>query len=144
MKIWVPKCICLLSRFPFYKPLKKIIRIIEEIGITKSPPIMESSLTLEEILFYLTQQIPKPIPNSVMTIPLANKEIEILMRKEDDFPEIPFKTMKILDTLGLLEIIQIYKGLLLEKKLIFVSSNIPLLTKTIETFLSAIYPLKYI
>ena len=143
-KIFVPKALCFSSFVSFPHEMKILIN--ELIKYIRTNHI---TLPIEKLMETIIFGIPRPLKahfyisiNKNKLIPGQTKDIDFLLREfnQYNFSSCPFQTIfKFSST----SILSIYKGLLLEIPILFFSKNKELLTNTIESFLSLIYPFEY-
>jgi hypothetical protein len=88
-----------------------------------------------------TPKLPRGYKKIFLKLP--NKTIDLTEKKMNDYPSINIKLSKLFGTLKLPNIIEIFRYLLFETKMIFFSSKLYDLTNTIMSILSLITPFKY-
>lgn len=138
-KIYAPKCICLVSLYPFCNELMKILRAIYKFSCTtrlKKP--------VEKIIENLTLEVPLP-PRGVYVVNyhLSHEVLNLCQTKMNELPYVSIDLEKIFIYFKFEQIFEIYKQLLLETRLIFFSKDMSLLSPIIHGFLTLIYPFKY-
>ena len=145
-KIFVPKALCFSSYVSFPYELKTLM--IELLKYIRNNNI---TLPIEKIFENIVFRVPRPLrayfcvscnkTNSL--IPNQSKDIDFSLREfnQYNFSSYPFQS--ILKIFSTKTILGIYRSILLEFPILFFSTNKELLTTTIETFLSLIYPFEY-
>ena len=110
----------------------------------------QMKIPIEKIIEKLVMEIPKP-QRGIFYIKFKKdnsffkddeKEL-IIRRKEINSYDCPSYILQSIFLFSTKDIIQIYKFLLLERPILFFSSNIENLTNIYESFISLLYPLKY-
>lgn len=139
-KMYAPKCICLVSVYPFCNEMMKILKAIYKFSTTsrlKKP--------LEKLIENLVIEVPVP-PRGLYTVnyQLSNENICFNQTKMNELPYVSIDLEKIFINFKFEQIFEIYKQLLLETRLIFFSKEMALLSPIIHGFLTLIYPFKYI
>ena len=137
---YIPKCLCLVSVHPYIEKFEEILRTIYNISTSE----MYSYIFIDQIIEKLVIETPK-IPRGLKRIVLKfpNNEIELTETKMNEYPSINVNLSFTFEILSYNTIIEIYKYLLYETKLIFFSENLYKLTNTILSFLSLLTPFNY-
>ena len=138
-KYYIPKCICLISLYPFIIEYKKILEEIYEYSKTENVEI-----PLEKIINNLILEVPVPprgiysIEYSILNLNLIiqNSRLNALFHTNFEF-EILFMKFNIQ------QILNIFLYLMLGIKAIFFSENIQYLTPVIFSALTLLYPFKF-
>ena len=139
-KFYIPKCLCIVSLHPYIDKFEEILRTIYEIVTSNNYP----SLFIDYIIEKLVIETPK-IPRGLTKVFLKfhNKEIELTEKKMNEYPSVNINLSHVFELLSYTNVIEIYKFLLYETKLIFFSENLFDLTNTILTFLTLLSPFNY-
>lgn len=147
--LFAPKCICIISHWPFYRALRSFLQQIYRISLSPS------SVPLERYIAYFTHYMPLPPPgqhalnlhldlglndrveNSSLTpIKLQLPDARSLPLMDLDY-EAPFRC------LSLDNVLKIFVLLLMEERLLFISSSTSLLTEVTETILTLLFPFEW-
>ena len=140
--IYVPKALCLSSFVSFPNEVKLLLN--ELLIYMRNNNI---TIPMEKIIESIIFGIPRPLKayfyiafNKI--IPAQSKDIYFILREfnQYQFSSYAFQSIFKFTTVNILSI---YKCILLEIPLLFFSSNKELLSNTIESFLSLIYPFEY-
>ena len=137
---YIPKCLCLVSVHPYIDKFEEILRTIYELATNE----MYSYIFIDQIIEKLiieTPKIPRGLKKIVLRFPY--KEIELTETKMNEFPSVNVNLAYTFEILNYNNIIEIYKYLLYETKLIFFSENLYKLTNTILSFLFLLTPFNY-
>lgn len=137
---YIPKCLSIVSVHPCVIQFEKILR--EIYCMTMSNEF--SCLFLENIIEKLiieTPKIPKGYKNVILKFP--HTEIDLTQNKMNEYPAINNNISKIFTDLSLNNILEIYKYLLYETKMVFFSEDLYTLTNTILCFVFLLSPFKY-
>jgi hypothetical protein len=138
-KYYIPKCICLISIYPFIIELTKILNSIYQYS-----QLDRVDIPLEKIINNLVLEVPKP-PRGLYSIEyslfdktyiLQNSRLNNLFFATVEFDKLfmRFKTEQILI---------IFQYLMLGIKIVFFSSKIEYLTPIIFSMLILVFPFKY-
>lgn len=136
MKFYLPRCLCLLSQYPFVTSFKKFLCHIYQLSLTPS------YIPLERYICNFLDEIPSPPPGKVEISYFIGTENVIFKH-----PEPPnFSTISIqplFECLSFTNILHIFVALLCERQIVLISSQYSLLTASCEALLSFLYPLKW-
>ena len=139
-KWYIPKCLCIVSVHHYITKYQEILNTIYDLILSNKYP----SLFLDHIIEKLIVETPRvPRGHKRFVLRFPNKEIEISEKKMNELPSINVNLCRTFDILSINNIIEIYKYLLYETKLIFFSENLFDLTNTILSFLCLLTPFKY-
>ena len=138
--LYIPKCLCIVSIYPYVNKYEEILRAIYDIILSDK----YSSLFIDHIIEKLIIETPR-VPNGLKKIKLQfpNRLIDISENKMNEYPSVNINLSKLFEKLNINTIIEVYKYLILETKMIFFSDNISDLTNAILSFLSLLAPFKY-
>ena len=137
---YIPKCLCLVSVHPYIDKYEEILKTIYNLTTND----LYSHIFIDQIIEKLIIETPK-IPRGLKRILLKfpNNEIELTETKMNEFPSINVNLAYTFDIMNYNNIIDIYKYLLYETKLIFFSENLYKLTNTILSFIFLLTPFNY-
>ena len=140
--IYIPYCICLISKYSYVKELKFCLETIFKI-MAQEPNCL--NFEINELIMYLINSVPIPIKNMRVRfyIPYNNSKMELICPKIDDVSTMNSKLTSLFDYLSIDNIILIFRLLLSEKKILFIHDNYTYLTNTIDSFISILYPFKW-
>ena len=137
---YIPKCICIVSVYPFFNKFEEILRALYDLVLSNK----YKDLYIDRIIEKLIVETPKlPRGHKKIKLKLPNKTIDLTERRMNDYPSININLSKLFGTLKMSNIIEIFRYLLFETKLIFFSSKLYDLTNTIMSILTLITPFKY-
>ena len=139
-KFYIPKCLCIVSVHPYINKYEEILRTIYDIVMSNDNPSLFFDYIIEKLIIE-TPKIPRGI--SKIFLKFKNKEIELTEKKMNEYPTVNINLSHIFELLSYTNVIEIYKFLLYETKLIFFSENLFDLTNTILTFLTILSPFNY-
>lgn len=136
---YAPKCICLISVYPFLLEFGKILKTIYKYSRS-----LKLKKPLEKIIENLVIEVPLP-PRGLYSVEyqLFNEKYLLTQSLMNTLPYISLEFEKIFINFNCEQILEIYKHILLETRIIFFSSDISALTPIIQGFISLIYPFKY-
>ena len=137
---YIPKCLCLVSVHPYINKFEEILRTIYNIVSSDKYPNIFIDQIIEKLIIE-TPKIPRGLKRIVLKFP--NNQIELTETKMNEFPSVNVNLAYTFDILNINNIIEIYKYLLYETKLIFFSENLYKLTNTILSFIFLLTPFNY-
>ena len=141
--VYIPYCICLISKYPYIKELENCLNTIYRI-MTKDPENL--SFEINELIMYLIHSIPIPIKNMKKRfyIPYNEMKMELLCPKVDDVSIMNSTFTSLFDYLSIDNIILVFRLLLSEKKILFIHDDYTELTNITNSFISLLYPFKWV
>ncbi|KAM9968136.1 hypothetical protein ACTFIW_002570 [Dictyostelium discoideum] len=140
IKLYAPKCICVLSHFPFFSSFRVALNEIYHRVFHNPSPI-----PIERYIFNLVSeiQLPRPGKNPV-TFSLGGLN-QCLLKQPDPclLPEPDISYRMLFLSLDIKNVLSLTKCLLLEEKILIISSQYTLLTYICEIITTLIHPLVY-
>ena len=137
---YIPKCLCIVSVHPCIRHFEQILRELYYMALSNE----YYSLFLENIIEKLiieTPKIPRGYKNVILKFP--HTDIDLTQTKMNEYPSINNNISDLFVDLSLNNIIEIYKYLLYEAKLVFFCEDLYKLTNTILSFVFLLSPFKY-
>ncbi len=136
---YAPKCICIISVYPFFIEFSKILKTMYKFSRS-----LKLKKPVEKIIENLVIEVPVP-PRGYMSVEytLFNEKYILTQTPMNQLPFLSIEFEKIFVNFKIDQILEIYKHVLLETRIIFYSSDLSNLTPIIQGFLSLIYPFKY-
>lgn len=147
--LFAPKCICIISHWPFYRALRSFLQQIYRISLSPS------RVPLERYIAYFTHYMPLPPPGQHV----LNLHLDLGMQDRIENSTLAPITLHLPDTrslplmdldyeapfrcLSLDNVLKIFVLLLMEERLLFMSSSTSLLTEVTETILTLLFPLEW-
>ncbi|EGG13647.1 WD40 repeat-containing protein [Cavenderia fasciculata] len=135
-QIYAPKCICFLSHYPFFSFFRLTLNeVYQKVFFSTTP------LPIERYIYNMVQEVPLPTPGlSTVTYNLNNSIISLKRSSEYLLPtsDLPFSLLfKCLDIKNALIL---FKSILLEEKIVIISSHYSLLTYITEILTTLLHP----
>ena len=141
IKNWyIPKCLCIVSVHHYIAKYQEILNTIYDLILSNNYPSLFLDHIIEKLIVE-TPRIPRGHKRFILRFP--NKDIEISEKKMNELPSVNINLCRTFDILSIDNVIEIFKYLLYETKLIFFSENLFDLTNTILSFLILLNPFKY-
>ena len=138
-KYYIPKCLCLISLYPYITELSKIIKIIYQYSLVE-----KQIIPLEKIINNLIIEVPTP-PRGIYSIEysLINESIILTANQMNELYTLNIEFEKLFTIFNLNNILEIFQYLMLNTKIIIFSKEIKNLTPVILSLLSLLYPFHY-
>ena len=138
-KYYIPKCICIISLYPYINELSKIIKSIYQYSLVE-----KQIFPLEKIINNLLIEVPTP-PKGIYYIdyPLINENIILKANLMNELYTLNIEFERLFTIFNLNNIIEIFRYLMLNTKIIMFSEEIKNLTPVILSLLSLLYPFHY-
>ena len=138
-KYYIPKCICLISLYPYINELSKIIKIIYRYSL-----VQKQIYPLEKIINNLLIEVPTP-PKGIYCVEysLINERIILKSNQMNELHTLNIEFEKLFTIFSLNNILEIFRYLMLNAKIIIFSDEIKNLTPVILSLLSLLYPFHY-
>ena len=140
-KYYIPKCLCLVSVYPAINRFEEILNSLYNLVNSNQ----FNNLYIDRIIEKLVMEIPK-LPRGLKKIFLSlppNNLVDLTENKMNDLPLININLPKFFSILDFSIILEVFRFLLFETKLIFFGKNLFDLTNSIMSIISLIYPFKY-
>ena len=137
---YIPKCLCFVSVYPYINKYEEILRTIYNLTLDKQYSYLFIDQIIEKLIIE-TPKIPRGLKRIILKFP--NQEIELTENKMNELCQVNVNLEYTFEILNFLNIIEIYKYLLYETKLIFFSENLYKLTNTILSFIFLLSPFNY-
>ena len=137
---YIPKCLCLVSIHPHINKFEEILRTIYDISLSSNYSHIFIDQIIEKLIIE-TPKIPRGLRRIILKFP--NNEIEITESKINEFPFSNVNLSYTFEIMNYNNIIDIYKYLLYETKIIFFSENLYKLTNTILSYIFLLTPFNY-
>ena len=140
--VYIPYCICLISKYPYPKELGICLNTIYR-KLSQEPN--KQTFEINDLIMYLIHSIPIPIKNMKIRffIPYNEQKLELTCPKVDDVITTSTFT-KLFDYLSVDNIIIVFRLLLSEKKILFIHDDYTELSYITNTFISLLYPFKWV
>ena len=140
--VYVPYCICLISKYPYILEMKKCLQSIYIMIINN---LKEKNVDLNYFIMYLIHSIPIPERETKVKffIPYFNKGIKLICPKMHDINIVNTNISYLLRYFSIENIIIIFRLILLEKKILFIDDDYTRLSLVTDNFLSLLYPFQW-
>ena len=140
--IYIPFCICLLSKYPFFNQMEKCL---ESLRFTLYNHKINPN-EIYDLIIYLIKEIPVPPVGTKLNFPLPyySDIISINQPKYKDIFLFGDNPSIILENLSVEEILIIFRLLLFEQKVLLVGNNYDTISQIIYNFTILLYPFQWV
>jgi hypothetical protein len=139
IKFYIPRCLCLLSHWPFVSSFKKFLCHLYRLSLSPC------SIPLERYISNFLNDVPAPPPGKVDVTYLIGPDSVIFRRPPSNEPtawsSLPLSSL--FECLSLQNILLVFSALISERQVAFISSQYSLLTICSESILSLMFPLTW-
>jgi DENN domain-containing protein 5 len=137
LKIYLPKCLCLISEWPFHASFKKFLCYIYRLSLTPC------CVPIERYIANFIDNVPAPPTGRIAVSYLIGDETVLFKRPPNNEPNAWFTPPlhHLFDTLSAENIILLFRALLSERQIALISSQYSLLTLCGEALMCLTYPL---
>ena len=145
--IYVPYCICLISKYPYIKEMKKCLQSIYFFLIDNIENIkdIKEKAKLNNLIMHLINSVPIPDIESRVHfyIPYFSKGIELKCPKLNDLKVMNSKLSELLKLFTVDYITIIFRFLIFEKRVLFIDDDYTRLSNVTDSFISLLYPFQW-
>ena len=140
--VYIPYCLCLVSKYPFFPQMEKCLESIME--TLKNSDVKKGELN--EIITFLVKSIPAPYVNTSVSFPVPNCSdiIELIPCFNQEMPINGDNPISLLDNLKVNNIVFLFRLLLFEQKILLISNDYDKLTQISLNLISLLYPLSWV
>jgi hypothetical protein len=141
--VFVPFCICLISKYPYVQEMKNCLKSIYTI---LNKPKEDKSLLINDVIMYLIHAIPIPAKNTKVKflMPYYSNCIEIDCPKLEDINIMNRSATQVLKYFSIDNVIMIFRLLITEKKILIIDEDYEKLSNVADGFVSILYPFQWI
>lgn len=132
--VYSPKCLCVVSHFPFFSAFRAILQQVVRISRSVSPLPVER---------YISYFIGAPLPPAGFTrirLTLCDRIISIERPPENQLPLLDVPLKPLFQCLSIDNVIRAFTAMLTERSIVFCSNNVALLTPVTEALRALLFP----
>ncbi len=139
--VYVPYCICLISKYPYVIEMKKCLQSIYTLIVNRV-----TGPELNGLIMHIIKSIPIPERNTRIRfyVPYFSQGIDILCPKIQDMSIMNINIADLLKYFRIDNIVLIFRLILFEKKILFIDDDYSHLSNVTDSFISLLYPFKWI
>ena len=141
--IYIPYCIALISKYPYINQIEKCLFSIYYLLIENNHKFDNDFIN--QFIIYLIESVPSPLINTCLYFPIPFEKEKILIYSAfayNQFNNIDY--LNLLSHFNIDNIINIFRLILFEQKILFVDNDLRRMSIIIQSFISLIYPLKWV
>jgi hypothetical protein len=137
--VYVPYCICLISKYPYVNEMK---RCLQSIYTMIANNIKNNNLELNNLIMHLIHSVPIPERETRVRffIPHFSNSIKLICPKMQDISVINTNLSYLLKYFTIDYLIIILRLMLFEKRILFIDDDYTRLSLVIDNFISLLYP----
>ena len=135
--LYTPKCMCLLSRWPFFDAFREFLVLL--FTLSQGP----NAVPIERRLYHLLYATPMPSYGTTIRVPLESSLISFARPPTVDFPLHDTSMMPLFRCLDIDNVLLLFKVMILEHKIVMHSKHKSLLLPAAETLCAIIFPFKF-
>ena len=141
--VYIPYCICLISKYPYSLEMEKGLQSIFKVLTDEKK---EYNFEINDLILYLMNSIPIPEKNSLVKfyLPYVEKDISLINTTINGLNIVNIDFSKLTHIFSISNILIIFRLLLSEKKILFIDDDYTTLSKVTDAFISLLYPLKWV
>ena len=141
--IFVPFCICLISKYPYVKEMQKCLNSIYTI---LSQNEENSPIVINDLITFLIHAIPIPFKNTNVNflVPYQKTCIELDCPKLEDINIMSASATELLKNFSIDNLIVLFRLLITEKKILLIDEDYERLSKVSDGLISILYPFQWI
>ena len=142
--VFVPFCICLISKYPYVQEMQKCLKSIYT--IIKNENQVESNLLINDLIMYLINSIPIPGKNTKIKflLPYYSNSIDIDCPKLEDINIMNLSASWLLKYFSIDNLVIIFRLLITEKKILLIDNDYERLSTVADGLASILYPFQWI
>ena len=145
--IYVPYCICLISKYPYVTQMKKCLQSIYNLIIKNNDNLKDTNEKnkLNYLIMHIINSVPIPeIKTTVQFyIPYFSEGIEIKCPKLNDLKIMNTTISDLLLLFSIDYVVIIFRFLIFEKKILFIDDDYTRLSNVTDSFISLLYPFQW-
>ena len=140
--VYIPYCICLISKYPYILEMKKCL---QSIYIMLIKNLENNNYDVNNLIMHLIHSVPIPERETKVKffIPYYNKYIKLGCPKMYDIKVVNRNISKLF-SLNIDNILIIYRLMLFEKKILFIDDDYTRLSLVTDNFISLLYPFQWV
>ena len=141
--IYIPYCICLISKYPYVTEMKKCLQSIYLLFINH---LTSNKPDLNHLIMYLIHSVPIPERNTKVKffVPYCDKGIELICPKVQDISIMNTNISNLLKYFSIDKLIIIFRLILFEKKILFIDDDYTRLSFVTDSFIELLYPFQWV
>ncbi|XP_053382269.1 DENN domain-containing protein 3-like isoform X2 [Mercenaria mercenaria] len=140
MRCYIPQCFVIISKFPYYTTMKECLSSMLSY-IEKDPE--EMTTFLKEYANVITHTPVPPAGNLAVNFRLYNLNVTLMPPTHPDKPVIDLQLHLTFLCFNAEEFLRILSCVLVEERIVFLSSNYALLTLIMESVMNLVLPFKW-
>jgi hypothetical protein len=140
--LYLPQAICLVSKFPYSKQMKKSLEMLMKLCYDEKM----SQLDMNKLIMHLIYEVPIPPNNKLLQfyLPYSQNPVKIEGKLYKDLPSIGTNLILLFNFFSSEMIVLIQNLLMMESRILFVYDDYSTLCEVSNAFISLIYPISWV
>ena len=145
--VFIPYCISLISKYPYVTEMKKCLQTIYNLIINNNEELNDdiNKNIINHFIMHIINSVPIPDMESRIQfyLPYFSKGIELKCPKLNDLKIMNTSIADLFKLFSIDNMINIFKFLIFEKKILFIDDDYTRLTTVTDNFISLLYPFQW-
>ena len=145
--VFIPYCISLISKYPYVTEMNKCLQTIYNLIINNNEKLNDNSEKniINHFIMHIINSVPIPDMESRIQfyLPYYSKGIELKCPKLNDLKIMNTSIAELFRLFSIDNIINIFRFLIFEKKILFIDDDYTRLTTVTDNFISLLYPFQW-
>ena len=145
--IFIPYCICLISKYPYVTEMKKCLQSIYSLIIQNKDNVQDDKggNIINDLIMHIINSVPIPDIESRIQfyIPYFYEGMELKCPNLGDLKIMNSTISDLLNLFSIDNILTIFRLLIFEKKILFIDGDYTRLTNVTDNFISLLYPFQW-
>ena len=141
--VYVPYCICLISKYRYVSEMKKCLQSIYTMIINH---LHTQGPDLNNLIMYIIHSVPIPEVNTKIKffVPFCKEGIDLICPKVQDINVMNTNITTLLRYFSIEKLLFIFRFILFEKKILFIDDDYTRLSLVTDSFISLLYPFQWV
>eukprot|EP01083_Nonionella_stella_P232908 821102_1 len=137
-EIYSPKCIIILSQWPFIIQFLQFLKVLYRISRSEAP------LPIERYISHFVKEVPVPPAGKVQVQCSVGDQVLIFRRSApNQVPDVQIPQLTLFRCLSIDNVLRLFAAVLMEQKILFMSRLRSVLMEASEVLLNLLFPLHY-
>ena len=138
--VYVPFCLCIISKYPYFTEMEKSLQSIFSYILND-----KNDFEINDLILYLLHSIPIPNDEQYLNfyLPFIQKNITLKCLTIDGLNSMNINFCQLINLFDIENVIIIFRMLLSEKKILFIDNDYNRLSEITNAFISLLYPFKW-
>ncbi|VDO28728.1 unnamed protein product, partial [Onchocerca flexuosa] len=139
-RLYMAKCICLISRIPFVSAGENLLTALHSLFTSEAQP---PPLPLESYIYWILNEVPLPAPGSTLKICLDHIDIVLQRPGPNELPFFDHSIKSLFNLLTIDKFLRLFTCFLLEHQILLCSRSFQRLMLVAESLCSLAFPFRW-